>query len=149
MEKGRNIQIEYHWYMGDVEKARASAAELVRLAPDVLANGAAGLEIATGDAHNTNRVHVYRGASRQGCSFRDLAHPGGNIMGSQILGDDTAKWIELIKEIAPSVKRVAIHLQSSNIALFFLQYSLRVRRKLLPKHLHWSRCQLWFIRLRK
>ena len=29
-EEGRNIQIEYHWYMGDVEKARASAAELVR-----------------------------------------------------------------------------------------------------------------------
>ena len=109
-EEGRNIQIEYHWYMGDVEKARASAAELVRLAPDVIvANGAAGLEKLQQATRTIPIVFTLIGEPVARGFVQSLAHPGGNITGFTNLEATTAaKWIELIKEIAPSVKRVAI-----------------------------------------
>jgi putative ABC transport system substrate-binding protein len=109
-EEGRNIQIESHWYMGDVEKARASAAELVRLTPDVIvANGAAGLEKLQQATRTIPIVFTLIGEPVARGFVQSLAHPGGNITGFTNLEATTAaKWIELIKEIAPSVKRVAI-----------------------------------------
>jgi putative ABC transport system substrate-binding protein len=109
-EEGRNIRIEYHWYMGDVEKARASAAELVRLAPDVIvSNGAAGLERLQQATRTIPIVFTLIGEPVVRGFVQSLAHPGGNITGFTNLEASTAaKWMELIKEIAPSVKRVAI-----------------------------------------
>ena len=109
-EEGRNIQIKYQWYMGDVEKARASAAELVRLAPDVIvANGAAGLEKLQKATRTIPIVFTLIGEPVARGFVQSLAHPGGNITGFTNLEATTAaKWIELLKEIAPSVKRVAI-----------------------------------------
>ena len=72
-EEGRNIQIEYHWYMGDVEKAQASAARISTTCArcDRIKWSCWVREIATSDAHNTNRVHpVARGF------VQSLAHPG-------------------------------------------------------------------------
>jgi putative ABC transport system substrate-binding protein len=109
-EEGRNMQIEYHWYMGDVEKARASAAELVRIAPDVIvANGAAGLEKLQKATRTIPIVFTLIGEPVARGFVQSLARPGGNITGFTNLEATTAaKWIELLKEIAPSVKRVAI-----------------------------------------
>jgi putative ABC transport system substrate-binding protein len=107
---GRNIQIKYVWGMGDAEWARAAAADLLRAAPDViLANGSS---VVRPIQHATRTVPVIfiGGADPVEDGFvQSLAHPGGNLTGFAVLeGSIGAKLLELLKEIAPSVSRVAV-----------------------------------------
>jgi ABC-type uncharacterized transport system substrate-binding protein len=120
---GRNVRIDYRWGAGDVERYRAIAAELVALAPDVLlATGYAtvsALQKATGSvpivfANVTDPVG--------GGLVANLARPGGNTTGFITSEFGFAgKWLELVKEIAPRVTRVAVLRDSaiaSQIAVF-------------------------------
>jgi putative ABC transport system substrate-binding protein len=107
---GRNIQIKYVWGVGDAEWARAAAADLLKAAPDViLANGSS---VVRPIQHATRTVPVIfiGGADPVEDGFvESLAHPGGNLTGFAVLeGSIGAKLLELLKEIAPGVSRVAV-----------------------------------------
>jgi putative tryptophan/tyrosine transport system substrate-binding protein len=107
---GGNVRIDYRWGGGDGDRIRSYAAELVALAPDViLATGSATL----GPLLQATRavpivfVHV---PDPVGAGFVDsLARPGGNATGFTLSEYDMGgKWLQLLKEIAPSVMRAAV-----------------------------------------
>jgi putative ABC transport system substrate-binding protein len=107
---GRNVRIEPRWATANADELRRHAGELAALAPDVI--------LATGDstippllqATRTIPVVFPLAADPVGAGFVDsLARPGGNATGFMIF-DYTmgGKWLELLKEIAPNVTRVAV-----------------------------------------
>jgi putative tryptophan/tyrosine transport system substrate-binding protein len=107
---GHNLRIEQRWAAGDAERIRRYAAELVALAPDVvLATGAAGVGPVL---HATRTVPVVfvLVPDPVGAGFVDsLARPGGNATGFvQFDYAISGKWLELLKEIAPGLTRVAV-----------------------------------------
>lgn len=107
---GGNLQIEYRWGAGDANRYRKFAAELVALTPDViLAVGGT----ATGALQQASRTvpivfvdttdPVNRGL------IASMAQPGGNTTGFvQFEFSLSGKWLELLKEISPSVSRAAV-----------------------------------------
>jgi putative ABC transport system substrate-binding protein len=120
---GRNLRIDYRWGAGDVEHYRAIAADLVSLAPDaVVALGYAtvsALQKATG---SVPIVFVDVIDPVGGSLVASLARPGGSTTGflSSEFGF-SGKWLELLKEIAPTVTRVAVMRDSaiaSQIGMF-------------------------------
>jgi putative ABC transport system substrate-binding protein len=103
--EGHNLQIEYRWDTGDLQKA---AAELVALSPDVIFTtnipAVAALQQAT---RSVPIVFANVGDPVSGGFVDSLAHPGGNITGFTVYDYGmAAKWVELLKEIAPSVTHV-------------------------------------------
>jgi ABC-type uncharacterized transport system substrate-binding protein len=108
--EGRNVRIETQWAGGSAEAIRKHSAELAELAPDVvLAHGGATvgpLLMAT----SVVPIVFVSVTDPVGAGFVDnLARPGGNATGF-ILFEYTlsGKWPELLKQIAPGVKRVAV-----------------------------------------
>jgi ABC-type uncharacterized transport system substrate-binding protein len=107
---GRNLAIDYRWGVSNPERARTAAAELLDLAPDlILANATLALR---GAQQATRTVPiVFTGVSEpvsQGF-VASLARPGGNTTGFTNLEPSVAgKWVELLKEMAPRVTRVAL-----------------------------------------
>jgi putative ABC transport system substrate-binding protein len=107
---GHNLRIEHRWAAADNERIRRYAAELVALAPDViLATGAAGVAPLLQATHTVPVVFVLV-PDPVGAGFVDsLARPGGNATGFvQFDYGISGKWLELLKEIAPGVTRVAV-----------------------------------------
>ena len=106
----QNLRIDSRWGAGDRDRVRKYAAELVALAPDVI--------LALGSSTVATLQHVTRTVpivfvhvpDPVGAGFVDsLARPGGNVTGfTQFESGIGAKWLELLKQIAPSVTRVAI-----------------------------------------
>jgi putative tryptophan/tyrosine transport system substrate-binding protein len=107
---GRNLQIEYRWAISDDETARAATTELLALAPDVILANATTAVAASQRATRAVPI-VFTGVSEpvaQGF-VASLTHPGGNITGFTNLEPSVgAKWLELLKEIAPGVTRVGV-----------------------------------------
>jgi putative tryptophan/tyrosine transport system substrate-binding protein len=106
---GRNIRIDYRWGAADVERVRAIVAELLALPADVILANTSRAVATLQQATRTVPI-VFMGIVEpvdQGF-VQSLAHPGGNITGftnaETTLG---AKWLELLKEVAPHVTRVA------------------------------------------
>jgi putative ABC transport system substrate-binding protein len=105
--EGRNLQVEYRWGAGDLQKA---AAELVALSPDAIF------------ATNTSAVAALQQATRSvpivfanvadpvsGGFVASLAKPGGNMTGFTVFDYSmAAKFVELLKEIAPYVTHVGV-----------------------------------------
>ena len=107
---GQNLRIEQRWAAADAERIRRHAAELVALIPDaVLATGAAGVAPLL-QATRTVPVVFVLVPDPVGAGFVDsLARPGGNATGFvQFEYGISGKWLELLKEIAPGVTRVAV-----------------------------------------
>jgi putative ABC transport system substrate-binding protein len=107
---GRNLEIDYRWNMTETEKARVAVADLLALAPDVLlANGTQALAAAQ---QFTRTVPILFTAVSEpvGQGFvASLARPGGNITGFTNLEPTVAaKWVELLKEIAPRTSRITV-----------------------------------------
>jgi putative ABC transport system substrate-binding protein len=121
---GRNVRIDFRWEAGDIDTARRMAAELVALSPDViLASGVTGVTALQG-----NRVIPIVFAvvpDPVGAGFVDsLARPGGNVTGfMQFEYNLSAKWLELLKEIAPSVTRAGV-LRDPNISAGIGQFAV-------------------------
>ena len=108
---GRNVRIEYRWGAGDAELFRRYASELVALAPDViLAVGGAVLPSLL-QATRTVPIVFTGTPDPVGAGFvESLARPGGNVTGFTPFLEFgiSAKWLELLKEIAPHVTRAAV-----------------------------------------
>src|SRR5262249_53469927 len=107
---GRNVRIDTRWGGGDADRMRRYAAELVALAPDViLAGGTAAVGILL-QATRTVPVVFASVADPVGAGYVDsVARPGGNATGFLLYEYGTSgKWLELLKEIAPGVTRVAV-----------------------------------------
>jgi putative tryptophan/tyrosine transport system substrate-binding protein len=107
---GRNVRIDYRWSTGDSELIRKDATELVALAPDViLATGSATVG-ALLQATRTIPIVFPIVVDPVGAGFvESLARPGGNATGFTLFEYGiSGKWLELLKEIAPHVARVAI-----------------------------------------
>jgi ABC-type uncharacterized transport system substrate-binding protein len=108
--EGRNLRIEVRRTGGDAELARKYAAELVALAPDVIVTtGSAGLVPVLQATHTIPIVFTIV-PDPVGAGFvESLARPGGNATGfSQFEYGVSSKWLELLKEMAPNVTRVAV-----------------------------------------
>lgn len=107
--EGRNIRIDYRWGAGEPERARAHAAEFVRLMPDaVLCNGSP----ATGALRQATRtipVVFVVVTDPVGAGFvESQARPGGNVTGFSTFEPEIGgKWLELLKEVSPGLQRVA------------------------------------------
>jgi putative ABC transport system substrate-binding protein len=107
---GHNVRIDTHWATTNSAEIRRHAAELAALAPDVVL------------AYGTSIMGLWRQATRTvptvfiavgdpvGAGFIDsLARPGGNATGFMAYEwSISGKWLELLKQIAPSVKRAAV-----------------------------------------
>ncbi len=107
--EGRNIAMEYRWGAGDAGRARTFVAELVSLKPDViLAHGTPALT-ALYEATRTIPVVFVSVIDPVGAgTVQSLARPGANITGFSTFEPEIGgKWLELLKEIAPGLKRVA------------------------------------------
>jgi len=107
--EGRNIRIDYRWGAGDPERARAHAADFVRLKPDaILSNGSP----ATGALHKATRtipIVFVVVTDPVGAGFvESQARPGGNVTGFSTFEPDIGgKWLELLKEINPNLRTIA------------------------------------------
>ena len=107
-EEGQNTHIDYRWTGGALDRMRGYAAELLSLKPNViLATNSPTLEAVRNETSTTPIVFVQIVDPVTSGYVVSLANPGGNITGftnfeRPIIG----KWIELLKEIAPGVKRV-------------------------------------------
>jgi putative ABC transport system substrate-binding protein len=107
---GRDLQIDYRSCGGDATAARRYAGELVALAPDVIMT-AGSLTIGPAlQATRTIPIVFTNVADPVGAGFvRSLARPGGNATGfTNFEYTTTGKWMELLKQIAPRVTRVAV-----------------------------------------
>ena len=107
---GQNVRIDTRAGAGDVDRIRRYANELVALAPDViLTTGAVGVPPLL-KATRTVPIVFTNVVDPVGAGFVDsLARPGGNVTGFVSFEYGlSAKWLELLKEIAPRVTRVAV-----------------------------------------
>src|SRR5262249_4754679 len=107
---GRNVRIDSRWPAGDAERTRRYAEELVALAPDVvLATGSAAAAPLLQATRTVPVVFVIL-PDPVGAGFvNSLARPGGNATGFiQFEYGISGKWLELLKQIAPGVRRAAI-----------------------------------------
>jgi putative ABC transport system substrate-binding protein len=107
---GRNIRIDYRWGAANAELKRRYVAELIALAPDVV--------VTTGDSNTAPLLQASRTVpivfvlvpDPVGAGFvASLAHPGGNATGFMNFEFGmSGKWPELLKQIVPSVTRMAV-----------------------------------------
>jgi putative tryptophan/tyrosine transport system substrate-binding protein len=107
---GRNMRIDLRWGAGDADRTRNYVAELVALGPDVILASGDHPVVALQQATNTVPIVFAMVADPVGAGFvESLAHPGRNSTGFTLYEYSvTVKWLELLKEVAPSVKRVAV-----------------------------------------
>src|SRR5262249_9400883 len=107
---GRNVRIDYRWGAGVADFYRRYGAELVALAPDLILASGAPAAIAVQQASRTMPVVFVDTTDPVAAGFvTSLARPGGYATGfTQFEFGMSGKWLELLKEIAPSVTRAAV-----------------------------------------
>jgi putative tryptophan/tyrosine transport system substrate-binding protein len=108
--EGRNVQIEKRWGKGNAEQTRKFAAELVALAPDVILAPGSSATAPLLQATSTIPIVFATIPDPVAAGYIDsLSRPGGNATGfASFEYSIGGKWLELLKEIAPSVTRVAV-----------------------------------------
>jgi putative ABC transport system substrate-binding protein len=113
---GRNVQIDFQWGLGDADWVRSAAAQLLRRAPDlILANGDAATRIVQQSTRTVPVVFIAGSDPVAEGLVQSLAHPAGNLTGFLVLEPSLgAKLLELLKEIAPNVARIAVLFNPDN-----------------------------------
>jgi putative tryptophan/tyrosine transport system substrate-binding protein len=109
-EVGRNLRIETRWSAGDVVRLRQNAAELVALNPDVIVAGTGPTAATLLQLSRAVPIVFAQTVDPVGSGVvNSMSQPGGNITGFiQFDYELSGKWLELLKEIAPHVKRVGV-----------------------------------------
>ena len=112
---GRNLRIDTRWIAGDTDRARKYSAELVALPSDVIVANGVGALGPLQQATRTVPIVFTSVADPVGAGYVDsLARPGGNATGFFVWEYSiAAKWLELLKEIAPRVTRAAVLRESA------------------------------------
>jgi putative ABC transport system substrate-binding protein len=107
---GRNVRIDIRWGAGDVERIHKSVAELLALAPDVVLTTGGPTTGPVLRATHTVPIVFVQITDPVGSGFVEgLARPGGNATGfSNFEYGTSAKWLELLKQIAPKLTRMAV-----------------------------------------
>jgi ABC-type uncharacterized transport system substrate-binding protein len=107
---GRNVQIDFQWGLGDADWIRSAAAQLLRLAPDVIvANGTPSAKTMQQATRTVPVIFIAGSDPVVEGLVPSLAHPGANLTGFYVFEPSLGgKLLELLKEIAPQVGRVAI-----------------------------------------
>jgi putative tryptophan/tyrosine transport system substrate-binding protein len=107
---GRNVRIDYRWGAGDADRIRRYAAELVSLSPDVILTVGSATAGPLLEATRTVSIVFVQAPDPVGAGLvASLARPGGNATGFTLFEYGiSGKWLELLKEIAPGVTRVAV-----------------------------------------
>ena len=115
---GRNLRIEHRWGGGDVDRIKAAAAELVRSTPDVIVAASNPTLAELQRLTSTVPIVFAQVSDPVGSGFVvSLARPGANITGFQNF--ETAiggKWLGVLKEAAPNLRRAAVLFGSDNAA---------------------------------
>jgi putative tryptophan/tyrosine transport system substrate-binding protein len=107
---GRNLRMQVRWAAGNVERMRMFAKELVELQPDVIVGSSTPVTAVLQHETRTIPIVFVNVIDPVGPGFvASLSRPGGNITGFiNLEASMGGKWVELLTEIAPSVKRAAI-----------------------------------------
>lgn len=113
-EEGKNIHIEYRWAEGKPERMSEIAAEFAALKLDVILTHA--LPGATAAAKATSTIPIVMADGGDPVSLglaASLARPGGNVTGSvSFIAEESAKRLEVLKELVPRAKRIAFVLSA-------------------------------------
>jgi len=109
-KESHNIRFEYRWTSGDAELFKKHAAELVASAPDLILTGITPVVQALKRETRTIPIVFANVADPVGSGLvPNLAKPGGNVTGfTAVEYTIVGKWLELLKEIAPGIERVAL-----------------------------------------
>jgi putative tryptophan/tyrosine transport system substrate-binding protein len=107
---GHDVRVDTRWSGGDRARLRKNAADLVGLNPDVVLAGVGPTTSTLQQLTSTVPIVFAQSVDPVGAAFvESLARPGGNITGfTQFEYSLSGKWLELLKEVAPQVKRVAV-----------------------------------------
>ncbi|MGA9560037.1 MAG: ABC transporter substrate-binding protein [Pseudolabrys sp.] len=107
--EGRNLRIDYRWAAGNAEQMQASAKELVAQQPDVIFCRSTPVTAALLTQTRTIPIVFAMVSDPVGERFvENLARPGGNATGfTNVESSMAGKWLELLKEVAPNIKRIA------------------------------------------
>ena len=113
---GRNVTIETRWGVGDSERLLRHAAELVALAPDVILAVAVSSMVPLQQATRTVPIVFVQVTDAVGAGFvESLSRPGGNATGFSLSEYGfSAKWLEVLKQIAPRMTRAGVLRDPSN-----------------------------------
>ena len=116
--EGRNLLIEYRWSNGSTDRAAEFAAEFVQHNVDVIVTYANPMIIATKRATSLIPIIFAAAADPLGTGLvASLARPGGNVTGLSIQHTDLAsKRLELLRDLAPGLRRLAVMVNDDNSA---------------------------------
>jgi putative ABC transport system substrate-binding protein len=121
--EGRNLRIDYRWTSADPERTRAYAVELVALAPDVILAGSN--QVTTIVSQQTHTIPIVFASASEPLEtglVPNMARPGGNVTGFALFEVAIAgKWLELLKEVAPRLTRVAVFYTLGGASAGFLR----------------------------
>src|SRR5438093_9006708 len=119
--EGRNVQFIYRWSAGDPVQARPFAKELLDLRSDVILANSTPVAVAVRDTTRTTpTVFVQVSDPVTAGVVQSLARPGGNLTGFTNFEPSIAnKWLELVKAVAPNIRRIAYLFNPNTAPLFY------------------------------
>jgi putative ABC transport system substrate-binding protein len=142
---GRNVRLDPHWGGDDNNRIGQLAQELVGLQPDIIVTGTTPATVALQRETRTIPI-VFAGAADPVASglVARLDRPGGNVTGFASLEASLGgKWLELLSEIAPGLKRAAIMFNpdTAPVPSFMPSFETAVRSlKVDAEFRRWRRC---------
>jgi putative tryptophan/tyrosine transport system substrate-binding protein len=116
--EGTNLSMEYRWSVGNVDRLREHAAELVRLGVHVIVTGGPVATRVAKDMTRTIAIVMARDIDPVGDGFvASLGQPGGNITGVTTLSRElSGKRLELLKDTVPGLARVAVLMNPTEVS---------------------------------
>jgi putative ABC transport system substrate-binding protein len=121
--EGRNLRLDVRLGSGDINRTRAYAAELVKLAPDAIFADGGGAVDAVQQETKTIPIIAALGDFNERGTVKNAAHPEGNITGFGIFGTLGGKWLELLKEAVPNITHVAFLTRTGQIGDSYERYA--------------------------